>query len=144
MKTAKGIFKFTEMKGFEPLRRLPDLPHFECGPFNHLGTSPYQNPFEQICFTLYCLIFLPSILVFGEYSCFHSYTHPFILTPSFPAQDKFSAVYCRTVCSDKYFKFSRLTFPSLIFCQKLQLFIRNCERYFFLFSRLKRHFTKTF
>ena len=30
----------TEMKGFEPLRRLPDLPHFECGPFSHLGTSP--------------------------------------------------------------------------------------------------------
>ena len=24
------------------MRRLPDLPHFECGPFNHLGTSPYS------------------------------------------------------------------------------------------------------
>ena len=30
----------TEMEGFEPSRRLPDLPHFECGPFSHLGTSP--------------------------------------------------------------------------------------------------------
>ncbi len=30
----------TEMRGFEPRRRLRDLPHFECGPFNHLGTSP--------------------------------------------------------------------------------------------------------
>gem|GEM_PF-7009271 len=31
-----------EMKRFELLRRgTPDLPHFECGPFNHLGTSPY-------------------------------------------------------------------------------------------------------
>ncbi len=30
-----------EMKRFELLRRgTPDLPHFECGPFNHLGTSP--------------------------------------------------------------------------------------------------------
>ena len=29
------------MEGFEPSRRLPDLPHFECGPFSHLGTSPY-------------------------------------------------------------------------------------------------------
>ena len=30
------------MKRFELLRRgTPDLPHFECGPFNHLGTSPY-------------------------------------------------------------------------------------------------------
>ena len=26
---------------FELSRRLPDLPHFECGPFNRLGTSPY-------------------------------------------------------------------------------------------------------
>nr|DAU12982.1 MAG TPA: hypothetical protein [Caudoviricetes sp.] len=31
------------MMGFEPMRRLPDLPHFECGPFNHLGTSPYKG-----------------------------------------------------------------------------------------------------
>lgn len=30
-----------EMKRFELLHRLPGLPHFECGPFNHLGTSPY-------------------------------------------------------------------------------------------------------
>ena len=30
-----------EMKRFELLRRgTPDLPHFECGPFSHLGTSP--------------------------------------------------------------------------------------------------------
>ena len=32
--------KKAEMEGFEPSRRLPDLPHFECGPFSHLGTSP--------------------------------------------------------------------------------------------------------
>ena len=31
---------WTEKEGFEPSRRLPDLPHFECGPFNRLGTSP--------------------------------------------------------------------------------------------------------
>ena len=29
-----------EMKGFEPLHGVTRLPHFECGPFNHLGTSP--------------------------------------------------------------------------------------------------------
>ena len=29
-----------EMEGFEPSHRLPGLPHFECGPFSHLGTSP--------------------------------------------------------------------------------------------------------
>ena len=28
------------MEGFEPSHRLPGLPHFECGPFSHLGTSP--------------------------------------------------------------------------------------------------------
>ena len=29
------------MERFELSRRgTPDLPHFECGPFNHLGTSP--------------------------------------------------------------------------------------------------------
>lgn len=28
------------MERFELSRRLPDLPHFECGPFSHLGTSP--------------------------------------------------------------------------------------------------------
>ena len=32
-----------EMERFELSRRLPDLPHFECGPFSHLGTSPYDN-----------------------------------------------------------------------------------------------------
>ena len=33
-----------EMKRFELLRRFEaDLPHFECGPFNHLGTSPRFN-----------------------------------------------------------------------------------------------------
>ena len=31
------------MEGFEPSRRLPDLPHFECGPFSHLGTSPFAE-----------------------------------------------------------------------------------------------------
>ena len=30
-----------EMKGVEPLRRLPDLSHFECDLFGHLSTSPY-------------------------------------------------------------------------------------------------------
>ena len=29
-----------EMEGFEPPRRFHGLPHFECGPFSHLGTSP--------------------------------------------------------------------------------------------------------
>ena len=39
---AKGNnFRFAaEMEGFEPSRRLPGLPHFECGPFNHLGIPP--------------------------------------------------------------------------------------------------------
>ena len=32
-----------EMERFELSRRLPDLPHFECGPFSHLGTSPYRH-----------------------------------------------------------------------------------------------------
>ena len=33
-----------EMERFELSRRgSPDLPHFECGPFNHLGTSPKIN-----------------------------------------------------------------------------------------------------
>ena len=27
----------TESEGFEPSRRLRDLPHFECGPFGQLG-----------------------------------------------------------------------------------------------------------
>ena len=30
-----------EMEGFEPPRRFHGLPHFECGPFSHLGTSPW-------------------------------------------------------------------------------------------------------
>ena len=33
----------TEMERFELSRRLPDLPHFECGPFSHLGTSPHYD-----------------------------------------------------------------------------------------------------
>ncbi len=33
-------FLTAEMERFELSRRLPDLPHFECGPFSHLGTSP--------------------------------------------------------------------------------------------------------
>ena len=41
-KLAIRCFLVPEMEGFEPSRRLPDLPHFECGPFNHLGTSPYS------------------------------------------------------------------------------------------------------
>ena len=35
------VFLKAEMERFELSRRLPDLPHFECGPFSHLGTSPY-------------------------------------------------------------------------------------------------------
>ena len=36
-----GSLPLAEMKRFELLRRgTPDLPHFECGPFNRLGTSP--------------------------------------------------------------------------------------------------------
>lgn len=31
----------TESEGFEPSRRLRDLPHFECGPFGQLG---YDSP----------------------------------------------------------------------------------------------------
>lgn len=31
-----------EMEGFEPSRVVKRLPHFECGPFSHLGTSPYK------------------------------------------------------------------------------------------------------
>ncbi len=34
-----GMF-LAEMERFELSRQLPDLPHFECGPFSHLGTSP--------------------------------------------------------------------------------------------------------
>ena len=36
-----AVFPMAEMERFELSRRLPDLPHFECGPFSHLGTSPY-------------------------------------------------------------------------------------------------------
>ena len=35
------IFIVAEKQGFEPWRRLHDLPVFKTGPFNHLGTSPY-------------------------------------------------------------------------------------------------------
>ena len=31
-----------EAMGVEPMRHVNDLPHFECGPFSHLGTPPYQ------------------------------------------------------------------------------------------------------
>ena len=37
-----------EMEGFEPSHRLPGLPHFECGPFSHLGTSPDANLYYYI------------------------------------------------------------------------------------------------
>ena len=36
-----------EMEGFEPSHRLPGLPHFECGPFSHLGTSPGSSRFYK-------------------------------------------------------------------------------------------------
>ena len=39
------LTSLAEMKRFELLRRFEaDLQHFECGPFNHLGTSPYKIP----------------------------------------------------------------------------------------------------
>ena len=41
------------MEGFEPSRRLPDLPHFECGPFSHLGTSPYGAFFGRPSFIIH-------------------------------------------------------------------------------------------
>ena len=34
------------MEGFEPSHRLPGLPHFECGPFSHLGTSPDDRKYS--------------------------------------------------------------------------------------------------
>ena len=38
-----------EEEGFEPPRRLPDLPHFECGPFSLLGTPPcFTTLFKEI------------------------------------------------------------------------------------------------
>ena len=37
----KKVIIRAEMEGFEPSHRLPGLPHFECGPFSHLGTSPW-------------------------------------------------------------------------------------------------------
>ena len=41
------LTSLAEMKRFELLRRFEaDLPHFECGPFNHLGTSPYKIPMK--------------------------------------------------------------------------------------------------
>ena len=45
------ITLFTEMKGFEPLRRGSDLPHFECGPFNHLGTSPVSDTSHMLFYS---------------------------------------------------------------------------------------------
>lgn len=36
------------MERFELSRRLPDLPHFECGPFSHLGTSPDSGDLERL------------------------------------------------------------------------------------------------
>ena len=47
--------KRAEMKGFEPLRRLPDLPHFECGPFSHLGTSPDSDA-DGLLVRIYAII----------------------------------------------------------------------------------------
>ena len=42
-----GSLPLAEMKRFELLRRFEaDQPHFECGPFNHLGTSPYKIPMK--------------------------------------------------------------------------------------------------
>ena len=41
------------MEGFEPSRRLPDLPHFECGPFSHLGTSPKVSDYYIKSFAIY-------------------------------------------------------------------------------------------
>lgn len=39
----RSVF-LTEMERFELSRRFEaDLPHFECGPFSHLGTSPYLS-----------------------------------------------------------------------------------------------------
>ena len=43
-----------EMKRFELLRRgTPDLPHFECGPFSHLGTSPKVSDYYIKSFAIY-------------------------------------------------------------------------------------------
>ena len=39
-----------ERKGFEPLPGLKRrLPHFECGPFDHLGTSPCMKLGNHNC-----------------------------------------------------------------------------------------------
>ena len=40
---------FTEIERFELSRRLPDLPHFECGPFSHLGISPSVTGTVTLC-----------------------------------------------------------------------------------------------
>ena len=40
------------MMGFEPMRQLPDLPHFECGLFNHLSTSPNHEAVHHASATL--------------------------------------------------------------------------------------------
>ena len=36
---SRDIIFLAEEKGFEPLRRFPDLPVFKTGPFNQLGYS---------------------------------------------------------------------------------------------------------
>ena len=38
-----------EMEGFEPPHTLRRLPDFESGPFNHLGTSPYNIEIISNC-----------------------------------------------------------------------------------------------
>ena len=44
-----------EMERFELSHGVTRLPHFECGPFNHLGTSPYI-----ISFLLKILAYYPT------------------------------------------------------------------------------------
>ena len=39
-KPYKACSDMAEMERFELSRAVTRLPHFECGPFNHLGTSP--------------------------------------------------------------------------------------------------------
>ena len=43
----------TEMEGFEPSRVVKRLPHFECGPFSHLGTSPKVSDYYIKSFAIY-------------------------------------------------------------------------------------------
>ena len=37
-----------EMERFELSQALTPLPHFECGPFNHLGTSPHLSQHQLL------------------------------------------------------------------------------------------------